>query len=832
MRYGLLAVTLLSMAGAVVSAAEIRGQIAAVDEQGVAVVVSGNFEPQPGDKFVVTVEVPGVGEASIAQGQVNVLDEGIVLGKIVSSTGKVAVGQKVKIDSPQAVQKRALLTASPAAIRGQIGAVVDKEITIVTTSKVDPAVGDKVEVYVDGPVTGPARVGVGKVAAVQNGLITALIEQATGPIAFGQPVQIISAQAQPEAGSPAASVSGGEVLGLKLDPVDAGVAELLDLPKAAGLLVRSVAPNSPAETAGVKKRDVLLRAAGAELNDLEAFRAATASGGELRVELWRNGAAQTVVLALPVPATSATPATTPSSPEAATPAVWIGLVIENFRDDVRVNGVIPGSPAARAGFHAGDRLLTLDAEEVVDYQLFTRAVSSGAAGKVRRIVVARGEQRLTIDLMPEPRPTSEQLFARIKKLAEAGDHDAEYEVGMMYQDGRGVPDRDLAAASKWLLKAATAGEARAQSEYGAFLMLGKGVEKNPTEGLNWARKAADQGYPTAVRNMGIAYHHGIGTNKDEAEARRWFKLGLDQGSLKTLVHLGQLYEEGDLYEKDLKQAAEFYRTAAHRGYSTAASEWGRCLLDGVGVEQDRLSAVKWIKLASDAGDPRAQFIFARMYLDGLGVPQDHAVALEWFRKAAALGNTSAMFNLGWAFSSGSMGVKIDDAEAARWYRAAADLGRVDAYIELGVLYEYGRGVPQSDEQAVVWHRKAAEANLAMGQYNLANMYSRGRGVEQSDAEALNWYHKAALQKNSLAEFQMGVIAMEGRIVQKDFKTAFGWFMNSAKQGYAPAQHNLGVLYENGQGVAANQAEAIKWYQRAAQQNQPESIEALKRLGAR
>ena len=111
MRCSMFAVASLCVAATSLSAAEIRGQIGALDEQGVAVLVSGDFEPQPGDKFTVVVDVPNVGEASIAQGQVSAIDDGIVLGKIVSSTGKVAVGQKVKIDSPQAVQKRRLRIA-------------------------------------------------------------------------------------------------------------------------------------------------------------------------------------------------------------------------------------------------------------------------------------------------------------------------------------------------------------------------------------------------------------------------------------------------------------------------------------------------------------------------------------------------------------------------------------------------------------------------------------------------------------------------------------------------------------------------------------------------
>jgi TPR repeat protein len=626
-------------------------------------------------------------------------------------------------------------------------------------------------------------------------------------------------------------VPGGEVLGLKLDPVDAALAELLDLPKAAGLVVRSVTPGSSAETAGLKKRDVLLRAGDAELNDLEKLRAATAKGGgELKVEIWRNGAAQTFVLALPAP--SSTPGNAVNPVAAAASAVWIGLEIENFRDDVRVNTVIPGSPAARAGFRSDDRLKTLDGEEVLDNAMFVRAVSSGATGKARRIDVARGDDRLTFELLPEPKPTNEQLFARIKKLAEAGDHDAEHRLAMMYVAGQGIPDPDAVTARRWLRAAAEAGVPVAQSGYGEFLLNGTGGEKNPTEGIEWIKKAAEQSWSNAFLSLGQIYYHGLGVEKHEAEARHWFGLALKQGSLKALVNMGQFYENGILYEKDLQKAAEFYRTAAHRGNLAAETEWGRCLLNGIGVEQDHQAAVRWFRTASDAGDPNGHFQLANMYSHGQGVAQDREAAVNLYRKAAALGHDKAMFNLGFSFATG-LGVPADHVEAYRWFRAAADLGQVDAYTELGFLNQQGRGVPQSDEQAVAWYRKAAEAGHAQGQYNLSVMLSDGRGIEKNDKEAMKWCHKAALQKVPAAECEMGVIAMEGRGVKKDLDTALAWFKAAANHGNARAQHNLGASYEYGWGtVAPNQSEAIKWYERAAAQNFTESIDALKRLGRR
>lgn len=84
-----------------VAAVEIVGRIGAVEDKGIAVLVVGDVVPQVGDKFSVMIDVPGVGEARIALGQVNALDDGIALGTITEATGKPAVGQKVKIDSPR-----------------------------------------------------------------------------------------------------------------------------------------------------------------------------------------------------------------------------------------------------------------------------------------------------------------------------------------------------------------------------------------------------------------------------------------------------------------------------------------------------------------------------------------------------------------------------------------------------------------------------------------------------------------------------------------------------------------------------------------------------------
>ncbi len=61
-----------------------------------------------------------------------------------------------------------------------------------------------------------------------------------------------------------------------------------------------------------------------------------------------------------------------------------------------------------------------------------------------------------------------------KPLAEQGDADAQYNLGFMYGNGKGVP-QDYREAVKWYRKAAEQGLAKAQSNLGFMYGNGKGV---------------------------------------------------------------------------------------------------------------------------------------------------------------------------------------------------------------------------------------------------------------------------------------------------------------------------------------------------------------------
>jgi len=83
-----------------------------------------------------------------------------------------------------------------------------------------------------------------------------------------------------------------------------------------------------------------------------------------------------------------------------------------------------------------------------------------------------------------------------KLAAEQGDASAQYNLGVMYKDGEGVP-QDYKTAVKWYRIAAEQGNASAQTLLGAMYGKGQGVIQDYKTAVKWYRLAADQGNVTA-----------------------------------------------------------------------------------------------------------------------------------------------------------------------------------------------------------------------------------------------------------------------------------------------------------------------------------------------
>ena len=87
-------------------------------------------------------------------------------------------------------------------------------------------------------------------------------------------------------------------------------------------------------------------------------------------------------------------------------------------------------------------------------------------------------------------------------LARAGDAAAQFYLGEMYEDGRGVPQND-AEAAKWYRKSAEQGDATAQFNLGFIYGEGEGVPQDYVQAHMWSNLAAAQGNELARKSRDI-----------------------------------------------------------------------------------------------------------------------------------------------------------------------------------------------------------------------------------------------------------------------------------------------------------------------------------------
>ena len=91
-----------------------------------------------------------------------------------------------------------------------------------------------------------------------------------------------------------------------------------------------------------------------------------------------------------------------------------------------------------------------------------------------------------------------------------------------------------------LRKAAEEGDVEVQYELGARLYYGNKCNVNNEEAVKWFRKAAEQGYNKAQYLLGQSFVLGMGCKKDEKEAIKWFRKAAEQGHIKAREYLNSL----------------------------------------------------------------------------------------------------------------------------------------------------------------------------------------------------------------------------------------------------------------------------------------------------
>ena len=201
----------------------------------------------------------------------------------------------------------------------------------------------------------------------------------------------------------AAGEAGGEItrpwLGAQMQALDGDLAESLGLDTPRGALVTEVAPESPAERAGLASGDVITMIDGVSIQDPEAlnYRIATKPvGSSSEITLWRNGAEMVVGLPLAAPPSISdrqariTGNTRFAGTVAAelTPALAQQLGLGFSTQGIAIIDIEQGSPADRMGLQKGDVIRALNGMEIHDIETFESLASQRPQSW--RIILQRG----------------------------------------------------------------------------------------------------------------------------------------------------------------------------------------------------------------------------------------------------------------------------------------------------------------------------------------------------------------------------------------------------------------------------------------------------------
>lgn len=190
-------------------------------------------------------------------------------------------------------------------------------------------------------------------------------------------------------------------LGVSIQPVTDEIAASFGLKHAQGALISDIKADSPAEKAGLRQGDIILRFAGKEIKDarqLQMVVADTAIGQKVDVDIFRGG--KPMKISVTLGNSDSVSATHPRSNEPQ--AGWFGMTVEELPNNMRLSGlsgvvitdVDPEGMAAEAGIQRGDIIISVNQKKIAAINDYAKAMNEAEKKGNVAILVKRGEANI------------------------------------------------------------------------------------------------------------------------------------------------------------------------------------------------------------------------------------------------------------------------------------------------------------------------------------------------------------------------------------------------------------------------------------------------------
>lgn len=405
--------------------------------------------------------------------------------------------------------------------------------------------------------------------------------------------------------------------------------------------------------------------------------------------------------------------------------------------------------------------------------------------------------KVAIRLMHEDKSKHQQVLKYLTYAANKGDAEAQFNLGVFYDDGYGalgIPDRH--------------------------------------EAFKHYCDAAKQGYGDAVAKVALYHQLALGPcTKDLKAAAQILEGAVESGNLNVIVNLADIYDDRTYAGYDpcrsvslLERAAPYsglaqYRLADHlmKDDSVPASrERAAKLLVRLAEGKDAYATrglqslrdlhregipaglsggwrVRMMRLLVGEDEPANTIeLAASLVCDGPRTStRDSEEAYGLLAPLVEQGNAEAAYWLGMMHHHGLVQVAGYREEAARLFELAANGKHDGACIALAECLLAGHGVTKDAEEAAERLRAAAGRGNATAQVRLAKLYEEGVGVERDCWEALRLYRKAADQNDNEAMCRIGRLYESSALEQEpNLPLARAWYAWAAEEGNEEAAHAL------------------------------------------
>lgn len=358
-------------------------------------------------------------------------------------------------------------------------------------------------------------------------------------------------------------------------------------------------------------------------------------------------------------------------------------------------------------------------------------------------------------------------LSMLEQVAENGNHDVQYVVGKIYQEGD------------------------------------DGILQNIDKALYWYKKAAEGNNGDALNELGNFYMNAIGVFPDFNIAKQYYIKACEQNNSYAFLNLGNILERTQTRING-NDHIWYYQRAAEKGVPDAQYLLGEYYYDETHLEKNDSLATHWLSLAAAQGHASAQNLLGIIHEKS----GDYSIASLWYRRAVENGSGAARVNLGTCYLYG-YGVQQDIPAALSLFREAANEGAVGAYMNLA-LYYYSL---QNYELAYQYFKYCAEdfpeANdylkiISQRSVELEKLSSQKCAILIGNSSYLKMnelpccINDLSLIENSIREKVDTIITIRNT-TRKDMLAA----INDAESAIKKNNYSLIFVYYSGHGVESN-----------------------------